>query len=114
MKRFGGVEALRGVDFGVRSGEVMALVGDNGAGKSTLVKTLAGAHRADAGQIFIDGTEVAINSPNDAANLGIQIVFQDLALCENLDVTANLFLGKEPVLSGWAKMLPKALRHWTT
>ena len=110
MKRFGGVEALRGVDFEVRSGEVMALVGDNGAGKSTLVKTLAGAHRADEGQVFIDGREVAINSPNDAANLGIQIVFQDLALCENLDVTANLFLGNEPVLSGWTKILPKAIR----
>lgn len=88
----------------------MALVGDNGAGKSTLMKILAGADVSDAGVISLDGREVAVNSPLDASALGIRIVFQDLALCENLDVSANLFLGNEPVVSGWAKMLPKPLR----
>lgn len=108
-KRFGGVEALRGVDFEVRRGEVMALVGDNGAGKSTLMKILAGAYRADEGSFSIDGHEVIINSPHDAADNGIQIVYQDLALCENLDVSANLSLGAEPTKSGW-NFLPRNLR----
>ena len=108
-KRFGGVEALRGIDFEVARGEVMALVGDNGAGKSTLMKILAGADRADDGSFQLDGREVEINSPQDAASLGIQIVYQDLALCENLDVSANLSLGSEPVKSGW-KFLPRLLR----
>lgn len=88
----------------------MALVGDNGAGKSTLMKILAGADVSDAGAISLDGREVAVNSPLDASALGIRIVFQDLALCENLDVSANLFLGNEPVVSGWARMLPRPLR----
>jgi D-xylose transport system ATP-binding protein len=109
-KSFGAVEALRDVDFEVRRGEVMGLVGDNGAGKSTLMKILAGAHPADTGQIFIDGLEVAIPSPHEAAELGIQIVYQDLALCENLDVSANVFLGHEPVGAGWARILPRRLR----
>lgn len=109
-KRFGGVEALRGVDFEVRRGEVMGLVGDNGAGKSTLMKILAGAERGDAGQFFLDGREVFISSPHDAADLGIRIVYQDLALCENLDVAANLFLGREPTLGGWANILPRFIR----
>jgi len=109
-KRFGAIEALKDVDFEVRRGEVMALVGDNGAGKSTLIKSLAGAYRIDDGQIFLDGKEVMIGSPLDAAAIGIQIVYQDLALCENLDVSSNLYLGHEPVLGGWAKLLPKALR----
>lgn len=108
-KRFGGVEALRGVDFEVRRGEVMALVGDNGAGKSTLMKILAGAYLADEGSFAIDGMPVAIASPHDATDLGIQIVYQDLALCENLDVSANLSLGHEPTKSGW-NFLPRALR----
>ncbi|MEX3006980.1 ATP-binding cassette domain-containing protein [Hoeflea sp. TYP-13] len=108
-KRFGGVEALRGVDFEVRRGEVMALVGDNGAGKSTLMKILAGAYRADDGKFFVDGRQVQINTPHDATDLGIQIVYQDLALCENLDVSANLFLGHEPTRPGWS-FLPRALR----
>ena len=86
VKHFGGVEALAGVDFEVRRGEVMGLVGDNGAGKSTLMKILAGAHTADAGQFHIDAQKVTISSPHEAAELGIQIVYQDLALCENLDL----------------------------
>lgn len=105
-KRFGGVHALNGVDFEIARGEVMALVGDNGAGKSTLMKVLAGVYAADEGQVFLDGEPVSINSPNDATALGIQIVYQDLALCENLDVSANLSLGGEPVKSGWGFMPP--------
>jgi D-xylose transport system ATP-binding protein len=108
-KHFGGVHALRGVDFEVARGEVMALVGDNGAGKSTLMKVLAGAHVADEGQFYLDGRPVTVNSPNDASDLGIQIVYQDLALCENLDVAANLSLGNEPVRKGWG-FLPRILR----
>lgn len=109
QKRFGGVHALRGVDFEVARGEVMALVGDNGAGKSTLMKVLAGAHPADEGQFLLDGEPVEMASPNDAVELGIQIVYQDLALCENLDVAANLSLGAEVVRPGWG-FLPRLLR----
>lgn len=108
-KRFGGVHALRGVDFEVERGEVMALVGDNGAGKSTLMKVLAGAYTADEGEFLLDGQKVTVTSPNDATALGIQIVYQDLALCENLDVSANLSLGTEPLKPGWG-FLPRILR----
>ncbi len=108
-KRFGGVHALRGVNFEVARGEVMALVGDNGAGKSTLMKVLAGAHAADDGEFYIDDQVVSVTTPNDASALGIQIVYQDLALCENLDVAANLSLGTEPVKLGW-RFLPRMLR----
>jgi len=94
-KSFGAVQALRGVDFEVRAGEVMALVGDNGAGKSTLVKVLSGHHRADEGVITFDGRPVDVRSPQDASTLGIETVYQDLALCDNLDVVANMFLGRE-------------------
>jgi D-xylose transport system ATP-binding protein len=94
-KSFGSVEALRGVDFEVRDGEVMALVGDNGAGKSTLIKCIAGIHPIDAGGVYFDGRRVSIHGPKDAARLGIEVVYQDLALCDNLDVVQNMFLGRE-------------------
>ncbi|HZD86775.1 MAG TPA: ATP-binding cassette domain-containing protein [Gaiellaceae bacterium] len=94
-KAFGSVQALADVDFAVRSGEVMALVGDNGAGKSTLIKCVAGIYPIDAGEIRFDGREVHIHGPKDAAQLGIEVVYQDLALCDNLDVVQNMFLGRE-------------------
>jgi D-xylose transport system ATP-binding protein len=94
-KRFGSVEALTDVDFEVRSGEVMALVGDNGAGKSTLIKCVAGIYSTDGGEIFFEGRPVTISGPKDAAKLGIEVVYQDLALCDNLDVVQNMFLGRE-------------------
>lgn len=94
-KRYGSVTALRGVDLDVSAGEVVALVGDNGAGKSTLIKTISGAVAADEGEFFVGGQEVSVSSPHAAASLGIATVYQDLALCENLDVVANLFLGSE-------------------
>src|SRR5215207_3206465 len=90
-KRFGAVQALYQVDFSVAPGQVMALVGDNGAGKSTLIKCIAGIHPADEGEIFFDGEEVSIHGPKDAAKLGIEVVYQDLALCDNLDVVQNMF-----------------------
>jgi D-xylose transport system ATP-binding protein len=94
-KSFGAVAALTGVDLDVAAGEVLALVGDNGAGKSTLVKVLAGVHPADSGTVTFDGAEVSIGTPAAAQALGIATVFQDLALCENLNVVQNLFLGRE-------------------
>jgi D-xylose transport system ATP-binding protein len=94
-KAFGSVQALTDVDFEVRNGEVMALVGDNGAGKSTLIKCIAGTHSPDSGEILFDGTEVHVHGPRDAARLGIEVVYQDLALCDNLDVVQNMYLGRE-------------------
>src|SRR5688572_15627809 len=94
-KRFGAVQALYGVDFEVRSGEVMALVGDNGAGKSTLIKGIAGIHAFDEGELEFEGRRVTIHGPRDAAALGIEVVYQDLALADNLDVVANMYLGRE-------------------
>ena len=94
-KNFGSVQALTDVDFEVRAGEVMALVGDNGAGKSTLIKCIAGINPIDAGEIFFEGKPVSLHGPRDAAKLGIEIVYQDLALCDNLDVVQNMFLGRE-------------------
>ncbi len=99
-KHFGPVQALDRVDFAVGAGEVVGLVGDNGAGKSTLVKTIAGINSPDGGKILFEGQEVSINKPQDATNLGIATVYQDLALCDNLDVVANLFLGSEERLGG--------------
>jgi D-xylose transport system ATP-binding protein len=94
-KNFGAVSALTDVDLDIRGGEIVALVGDNGAGKSTLVKILAGAHSPSSGSIAFEGKPVTLASPVDALRLGIATVFQDLALCENLDVVANIFLGRE-------------------
>jgi D-xylose transport system ATP-binding protein len=96
-KSFGPVRALHDVDFEVDSGEIVALVGDNGAGKSTLIKAIDGVQPPDSGEAYFDGKQVRISSPQVAENLGIATVFQDLALCDNLDVVANLFLGKELV-----------------
>jgi D-xylose transport system ATP-binding protein len=96
-KSFGPVHALDSVDFGVRAGEVVALVGDNGAGKSTLVKVMSGIHGSDSGRIVFDGRPVTIAKPSDAVALGIATVHQDLALCDNLDVVGNLFLGREEI-----------------
>jgi D-xylose transport system ATP-binding protein len=94
-KSFGAVRALSGVDFEVYPQEVVGLVGDNGAGKSTLIKAIAGVGPADEGEIFVNGQPVKITSPQVATGLGIETVYQDLALCDNLDVVANLFLGRE-------------------
>src|SRR5918911_927565 len=93
-KSFGSVQALREVDFEVRDGEVMALVGDNGAGKSTLIKCVSGIYTIDSGEVRFDGQPVHIHGRKDAARLGIEVVYQDLALCDNLDVVQNMFLGR--------------------
>jgi D-xylose transport system ATP-binding protein len=94
-KSFGAVQALTEVDFEVRDGEVMALVGDNGAGKSTLIKCVAGIYSIDNGEILFEGERVTIHGPKDAAKLGIEVVYQDLALADNLDVVQNMYLGRE-------------------
>ncbi len=99
-KSFGAVQVLHGVDLKVYPGQVTALVGDNGAGKSTLVKAIAGIYRADAGEFFFEGKPVTINGPKDSAALGIEIVYQDLALCDNLDIVQNMFLGRETITGG--------------
>lgn len=100
-KNFGAVQALYNVDFEVRPGEVMALVGDNGAGKSTLIKGIAGIYAFSSGETYFEGRRVFIHGPRDSANLGIEVVYQDLALADNLDVVANMFLGREKVGPGW-------------
>jgi D-xylose transport system ATP-binding protein len=94
-KAFGSVQALTDVDLEVRNGEVMALVGDNGAGKSTLIKGIAGIHAFDEGEVLFEGQPANIHGPRDAAKLGIEVVYQDLALCDNLDVVQNMYLGRE-------------------
>jgi len=111
-KSFGSVQALTDVDFDVNTGEVMALVGDNGAGKSTLVKCIAGTHTPDSGRILFEGQEVHIHGPKDAARLGIEVVYQDLALCDNLDVVQNMFLGRE--VSRFQILNEAAMEHTTT
>ena len=100
-KAFGAVQALYDVDFDVRAGEVMALVGDNGAGKSTLIKSIAGIYLLDEGELLFEGQPIEIHSPREAARLGIEIVYQDLALADNLDVVANMFLGRERLQNGF-------------
>ena len=94
-KSFGAVQVLHSVDFSVYPGEVMALVGDNGAGKSTLVKCVGGIYPIDSGQLLFNGSPIDVHGPQDAASHGIEIVYQDLALCDNLDIVQNMFLGRE-------------------
>jgi D-xylose transport system ATP-binding protein len=98
-KRFGAVQALAGVDFHADTGQVMALVGDNGAGKSTLIKCIAGIYTIDDGEILWEGEKVSISGPKDSARLGIEVVYQDLALADNLDVVENMYLGRETLSS---------------
>ena len=105
-KRFGAVQALTNVDFEVFANEVVGLVGDNGAGKSTLIKCIAGIHPIDEGEIYFEGHRVSIHNPKDALNLGISTVYQDLALCDNLDVVGNLYLGREE----YRTIVPGALK----
>jgi simple sugar transport system ATP-binding protein len=108
VKRFGRVAALRGVSFDLRAGEVHAIVGDNGAGKSTLIKILSGVLQPTSGEILIDGTPVSLGSPREARAHGIETVYQDLALANHLDASANLFLGREalqPGILGWLGFL---------
>ncbi len=99
-KSFGAVHVLRGVDLDVRAGHVTALVGDNGAGKSTLIKGIAGIHGFDSGEYLFDGKPVHVASPKDSNALGIEVVYQDLALCDNLDVVHNMYLGREQKKAG--------------
>ena len=94
-KRFGGLTAVNNVSFGVQAGEIVAVLGDNGAGKSTLIKMISGVHQPDGGQILVRGKEVEIHSPMDALSMGIETIYQDLALAENMNVYSNIFLGRE-------------------
>jgi ABC-type sugar transport system ATPase subunit len=96
-KHFGGLVAVDKVSMAVYPGEVVGLVGDNGAGKSTLIKMVAGVYQPDGGQIFLEGEEVHFDTPMEARDRGIETIYQDLALCENLDATVNIFLGREPM-----------------
>jgi D-xylose transport system ATP-binding protein len=100
VKSFGPVSVLKGVGMKAYAGEVTALVGDNGAGKSTLIKGLAGVQPYDEGTVRFDGEEVTLHTPRDAARLGIEVVYQDLALCDNLDIVQNMFLGREETRLG--------------
>jgi D-xylose transport system ATP-binding protein len=100
QKSFGAVHVLRGVDFAITPGRVTALVGDNGAGKSTLIKGIAGIHAFDAGEYLFEGRAVTVHGPKDSSALGVEVVYQDLALCDNLDVVHNMFLGRELTKGG--------------
>ena len=106
-KHFGAVQVLYDVDFHVAPGEVMALVGDNGAGKSTLIKCIAGIHPIDGGEILFEGKHVNIHGPKDSADLGIEVVYQDLALADNLDVVQNMYLGREETTRCCASTRPR-------
>jgi D-xylose transport system ATP-binding protein len=105
---FGGVHAVRDVNIDLNPGEILGLVGGNGAGKSTLIKTLSGAQRADSGQIYVDGEPVTITSPRDAKGLGVETIYQTLALAENIDAPANMFLGRE-LTTGWGNLDDSAM-----
>ena len=96
-KRFGGVKALDRVSIKLNEGEVLALAGDNGAGKSTLIKIISGVYTSDEGEISFNGRKILNNNPNYSRNLGIETIYQDLALADNLDVPSNIFLGREPI-----------------
>ena len=96
VKRYGQVTALDGADFELRAGEILAVIGDNGAGKSTLIKMISGVYKPDDGKIFLEDREITMSSPMEARSLGIETIYQDLALCDNLDATVNIFLGREP------------------
>ena len=98
VKRYGGLTAVNDVSFDIYAGEVVALAGDNGAGKSTLIKMISGVYRPDGGHVYLDGKEITMASPLEARGLGIETIYQDLALCENLDATVNIFLGREPTM----------------
>lgn len=100
LKSFGPVDVLKGVNLKAYAGKVTALVGDNGAGKSTLIKGLSGVQPYDSGTVLFEGQEVKIHDPREAAALGIEVVYQDLALCENLDIVQNMFLGREETMQG--------------
>ena len=106
-KHFGGVHALNEVDLELRRGEIMGIVGDNGAGKSTLMKVLSGAYVADEGEIRINGEKVRIRNPQDAADLGISMIYQDLALFNNFDVAKNIFVGRELTYGPFGLLLDK-------
>lgn len=106
-KRFGGVQALKNVDLELRRGEIMGVVGDNGAGKSTLMKILSGAYQADEGEIYIAGQKAHIQNPQDAFNLGVGMIYQDLALFNNLDVAKNIFIGRELVRGPFGLLMDK-------
>jgi simple sugar transport system ATP-binding protein len=110
-KRFGAVEALRGVDMALYPGEVLGLIGDNGAGKSTLMKIISGAHAPDEGQMLFDGEPVTLGSPRDARDRGIEMVYQDLSLCEDLDVASNIYLGREPTLGALRGFFDRRRMH---
>lgn len=110
VKRFGGLTAVNDVSLDIYAGEVVALAGDNGAGKSTLIKMISGVYRPDGGHIYLEGKEITMASPLEARGLGIETIYQDLALCENLDATVNIFLGREPTkrLFGIFKQVDRA------
>ncbi len=109
-KRFGGIHAVEGMSLELHSGEVVGLLGHNGAGKSTFIKMLSGAYAMDAGEIFVDGQPANINNPIDAKELGIETIYQTLALADNLDTAANIFFGRE-ILTPWNALDEAAMEH---
>lgn len=113
-KSFGGVHALKGVDFSVAAGEVVALVGENGAGKSTLMKILGGVHQPDAGEVLIDDKPAVIRNVSDAIRYGVGFIHQELNVVDNLDVASNVFLGREPLSGGFLRLLDNQKMHTET